>query len=118
MELIFFKFIPDIGTAFYQNGISTLTNFNVYSDFFLRPESVMYPRFLGNKILYETAILISSFYNSADLRLHPLRIAAGILTPLYFLIGLCPIFFDKQFNSEKFIFFYFINYALDLDNFS
>ena len=114
IELVFFKFIPDIGTAFYQNNISTLVSFNAFREYFLTSESVMYPRFLGNIILYETANFISSHYHSTDIRLHPLRIAAGILTPIYFAIGIIPIFFDRKINWQKFSLFYFLMFISGL----
>ncbi|MDR3088525.1 MAG: hypothetical protein LBU39_01735 [Desulfobulbaceae bacterium] len=49
-------------------------------------------RFLGNYILYGLARLLDACFHSPDIRFHPLRIAAGMLTPLYFVIGVSPIF--------------------------
>jgi hypothetical protein len=87
IELVLFKFVPDLGTAMLQHRISTLTDFATFERIYLAPGSVHHARFLGNYILYDLARLLGSAYHSADLRLHPLRVAAGILTPLYAYLG-------------------------------
>jgi len=51
----------------------------------------MYPRFAGTSILLGLAKLIARHIHSTDVRLYPLRIAAGILTPLYAFVGLIPV---------------------------
>jgi hypothetical protein len=90
IELVFFKFIPDIGTAFYQNGTSALADFEAFKASYMTPGSVHSARFLGNRLLLELAGIIASITTPSDIRLHPLRIAAGILTPLFFVVGALP----------------------------
>jgi hypothetical protein len=87
LELILFKFLPDIGTAAIQHRASTLADFAAFERTYLTPDSVHYARFLGNDILYRLARLIDLVDHSADPRLHPLRIAAAILTPIYVYLG-------------------------------
>src|ERR1700755_3198562 len=83
IELVLFKFLPDIGTAVIQHEVSGLTDFVTFEQAYLIPGSVHHARFLGNYILYDIARLLSTVYHSVDPRLHPLRVAAGLLTPLY-----------------------------------
>jgi hypothetical protein len=90
IELVLFKFLPDIGTAAIQHSTSALTSFAAFEQMYLTPQSVHHARFLGNYILYDLARLFSQVFHSADPRLHPLRVAAGILTPVYALIGAFP----------------------------
>jgi hypothetical protein len=87
LELVLFKFLPDIGTAVIQNSTSDLTDFGRFERDYLGAESVHHARFLGNITLYHLARWLSSLHQSADMRLHPLRIAAGILTPVYAYLG-------------------------------
>ena len=87
LELILFKFVPDIGTATLQHGFSTLADFAAFQRTYLDPGSVHHARFLGNDILYHLAKLIERSDRSTDPRLHPLRIAAAILTPVYAYLG-------------------------------
>ena len=91
IELVIFKFLPDIGTATVQNLASELTDFELFRHDYLQPDSVHYARFLGNRILYVVATALDGLYRTSDIRLHPLRIAAGILTPLYALLGAIPV---------------------------
>jgi len=92
IELIFFKFIPDLGTATLPNqGPSSLTDFQIFQSYFQTPGSVMYPRFAGTSILLGLARLIARHVHSVDVRLHPLRLAAAILTPVYAIVGLVPV---------------------------
>lgn len=92
IELIFFKFVPDLGTATLPNqGPSLLTDIHAFQDYYQTPNSVMYPRFAGTSILLWLARFIGNHVHSTDVRLYPLRIAAGILTPLYAMIGLIPV---------------------------
>jgi hypothetical protein len=92
IELVFFKFIPDLGTATLPNqGPSLLANIQDFQNFYQVPGTVMYPRFAGTSILLALAKLIATHIHSADVRLYPLRIAAGILTPLYGVVGLIPV---------------------------
>jgi hypothetical protein len=82
IELVFFKFLPDIATAVIQGGTSNLSVFTIFEQTYLRPGSVHHARFLGNDILYYLARHVAAIGISQDIRLYPLRIAAGILTPL------------------------------------
>jgi fumarate reductase subunit D len=90
--LIFFKFIPDIGTGYIQGTPSSLSVWAAFDDYYMTPNKIFYPRFLGNVILRGMAGIIDPHVHSTDQRLHPLRIAATLLTALYFLIGLIPAF--------------------------
>lgn len=87
IELVLFKFLPDLSTALIQHGHSSLTDFAQFEHDYLVPGSVHHARFLGNYILYYFAKLLGLAYHSGDLRLHPLRVAAGILTPCYAYVG-------------------------------
>jgi hypothetical protein len=92
MELVFFKFIPDLGTATLPNqGPSILTNFKVFENTFSAPGSVMHPRFAGPWILLTVAKFLAPYLHSSDIRLHPLRVAAAILTPVYAIVGIAPV---------------------------
>ena len=104
LELVLFKFLPDIGTATIQHNISTLTDFHTFEETYVNPGSVHHARFLGNLILYHLARAIASVDHSLDPRLHPLRIAAGILTPLYALLGVYLVLVrDSAFAWRDFI---------------
>jgi hypothetical protein len=87
IELVFFKFMPDVSTAVVQQDVSALTDFGVFERQYLTPGSVHYARFLGNYLLYGLAKVIDGWVHAGDFRLHPLRIAAAILTPVYAVIG-------------------------------
>jgi hypothetical protein len=87
IELVFFKFLPDIGTAVIQSSTSSLTDFAQFEQEYLGAGSVHHARFLGNITLYYLARLLDSLHHSTDIRLHPLRVAAGILTPIYAYLG-------------------------------
>jgi hypothetical protein len=87
IEIVFFKFLPDLSTALIQHDQSALTDFAQFERMYLTPGSVHHARFLGNYILYSLARLLSGLYHSTDLRLHPLRVAAGILSPAYAYLG-------------------------------
>jgi fumarate reductase subunit D len=91
IELVLFKFLPDIATAVMQTDTSSLADFKTFENTYLVPGSVFHPRFLGNYILYSLAKFIAGGFSSPDVRLHPLRIAAGILTPLYACLGAAPV---------------------------
>jgi hypothetical protein len=92
VELVFFKFVPDLGTATLSTqGPSLLADFNAFQAYYQTPGSVMYSRFAGTSILLHLARLIGKHVHSTDVRLYPLRIAAGILTPLYAFVGLIPV---------------------------
>jgi hypothetical protein len=88
--LVIFKFLPDLGTALIQHSTSALTSFAEFEDYFMTAGSVRYPRFLGTQIIYHLAKMLALFVQSNDLRLHPLRIAVGIVTPVYAIIGVLP----------------------------
>ena len=87
IELILFKFLPDLSTALVQRGTSALADFDTFRRYYLTPGSVHYARFLGSRIMIYVADLAARFIHTEDLRLHPLRIAAGLLTPLYAYLG-------------------------------
>jgi hypothetical protein len=87
IELILFKFLPDVSTAVIQHLTSELTDFATFEKDYLTPGTVFHPRFLGNYILYDLARWLGRLFHSGDPRLHPLRVAAGILTPLYACLG-------------------------------
>ena len=89
--LVFFKFLPDVGTGVVQETPSVLTSWPLYDDYYLKPDSVHHSRFLGNVTLYALAQQISHGVHSTDLRLHPLRISATLLTMLWFLVALAPV---------------------------
>ncbi|HWX30833.1 MAG TPA: hypothetical protein VNZ53_25775 [Steroidobacteraceae bacterium] len=91
-----FKFLPDIATATVQNSTSSLADFTVFEDTYMAAGSVHHARFLGNHILYFLAKAIAGFAKSGDIRLHPLRIAAGILTPIYAYVGAIPILYRNE----------------------
>lgn len=92
IELIFFKFVPDLGTATLPNqGPSLLTDVHAFQGYYQTPGSVMYPRFAGTSILLWLTRLIGTHVHSTDVRLYPLRIAAGFLTPFYAIVGLIPV---------------------------
>ncbi len=94
IELVLFKFLPDLSTALLQGNKSALTGFSEYQAAFLTPGSVHHSRFLGNYILYLLARAIDHLSHSADVRLHPLRVAAGLLTPIYAYLGAWPVLRD------------------------
>lgn len=96
IELVLFKFLPDLGTALIQGGRSSLTDFDQFEHKYLVPGSVHHARFLGNYILYYFARLLTFAYHSGDPRLHPLRVAAGILIPCYAYLGAHCALADRQ----------------------
>ncbi len=89
--LVFFKFLPDVGTGVVQNTPSVLTSWQGYEDYYLSHHSVHHARFLGNVSLHALAGWIAPHALSSDLRLHPLRIAATLCTLLWFLVALAPM---------------------------
>lgn len=93
IQLSFFKYLPDIGTAVYQKSPSVLTDFEIFQNVYMAKASVHAARFLGNHIVFDFAKMLAPYIHSSDIRFHPLRIAAAILTSLYFIIGVAPIFF-------------------------
>lgn len=106
IELVLFKFVPDIGTATVQRNTSVLTDFATYEAAYLTPHSVHHARFLGNYILYLLAKFLSTVYHSGDIRLHPLRVAAGILTPLYSYVGAHLAIIDRTYAWRHFLALY------------
>jgi hypothetical protein len=96
IELVFFKFVPDLGTATLPHqDPSSLADFKAFERYSLTPGSVMYPRFAGTWILHGLAKLLARHLHSGDVRLYPLRIAAAILTPFYAIVGLVPVMIRK-----------------------
>ncbi len=102
IELVLFKFLPDLSTALLQHQTSNLTDFGEFEQGYLRPNSVHHARFLGNYILYYLAKALGSLYHSADVRLHPLRVAAGMLTPIYAFAGAVPALWGRQSFSWRY----------------
>jgi hypothetical protein len=88
--MVFFKFLPDVGTSVVQGKPSVLTSWQGYEAYYLTTNSVFRPRFLGNISLYALAEWIAPHALSSDLRLHPLRIAATLCTMFWFLLALAP----------------------------
>lgn len=104
IELIFFKFMPDVSTAILQHAQSPLTDFDVFKREYLMPGSVHQARFLGNYVLWFLAKAIGAWVHSDDFRLHPLRIAAAILTPLYAVAGAwLPLRSTREFEWRSFL---------------
>ena len=115
IELVLFKFLPDLGTAQVQHSRSALTDFGEFEREYLIPGSVHHARFLGNLILYHFAKLLTAIFHSTDLRLHPLRVAAGILTPLYAYLGAYfPLDGNSRLNWRYFLSLYGLVVVLGL----
>jgi len=91
IELVFFKYLPDISTGLIQGNPSDLTDFKLFHRDYLELGTLSYTRFLGSRIFWQVAQFIGRFIHSQDMRLHPLRITAGLLTPLYACIGAYPV---------------------------
>jgi hypothetical protein len=91
IELVFFKFLPDISTGLIQGNPSDFTDFALFRREYLQLGTLSYTRWLGSRIFWYVAQFIGHFVHSQDLRLHPLRITAGILTPLYACVGAYPV---------------------------
>ena len=106
IELIFFKFLPDLSTALVQRGSSALTSFDTFNAFYLKPRSVEYPRFLGRRILLAVADRLAPVLHSPDVRLHPLRVAAGLLTPVYAYAGAILALQTRQYSWRYFLVLY------------
>jgi hypothetical protein len=90
IELVFFKFLPDLSTALIQSYPSNLTSFSQFEREYIVRGSLFSTRVLGNHIFWHVAQFVAHFVHSQDVRLHPLRITAGILTPLYAWAGAYP----------------------------
>lgn len=90
IELVFFKFLPDLSTALIQGYSSNLTDFSLFERDYIVRGSLFSTRVLGNHIFWHVAHIVGHFVHSHDVRLHPLRITAGILTPLYAWAGAYP----------------------------
>jgi hypothetical protein len=115
IELVIFKFLPDVGTAVIQNSKSALTDFAAFEQYYFTPGTVHYARFLGNRILLVTAYLLAHLFQSEDVRLHPLRIAAGLVTPVYAYLGvILAIQTPAQYSWRYFIVMYSIAAVMGL----
>jgi hypothetical protein len=90
IELVYFKFLPDLATALIQGSASNLTDLSLFERDYIVRGSLFSARFLGNHIFWDVAHFVGRFVHSHDVRLHPLRITAGILTPLYAWAGAYP----------------------------
>lgn len=123
-ELVIFKFTPDLGITLVQavkTGIdqSPLVSFDVYIYYFKRAGSVFYPRFLASDIQYYLAEGLARFVHSSDIRMHPLRIAEGVMVPIYFTIGVIPaILAQKTYNTIIFMTLYAFVCAMSLYTFT
>jgi hypothetical protein len=109
IELVLFKFLPDVSTAVVQHLTSSLTDFTAFELKYMTPGSVYHSRFLGNYILYDLARLLGHVVHSDDPRLHPLRMAAGIVTPVYALLGACFVLRDGTRMAWR---YFLVPYAL------
>lgn len=107
IELVLFKFLPDLSTALIQHAQSSLADFREFEREYLVPGSVHHARFLGNFILYRLAQALTNVFHSSDVRLHPLRVAAAILTPAYAYLGAwLPLQTRSRFAWRSFIAWY------------
>jgi hypothetical protein len=89
--LLFFKFVPDLGNGVVQNTASSLTSLPLFVDYFMSPGSVHHARFLGNHMVADLATRLVPFVHTSDVRLHPLRVAATLLTMGWFLVAMAPV---------------------------
>jgi hypothetical protein len=109
IELVLFKFLPDVSTAVIQHSQSALASYAEFQREYLTAGSVHHARFLGNYILYDLARLLGLLDHSEDPRLHPLRIAAGILTPCYAYLGAHFVLADSRQLEWR---YFFVTYGL------
>ena len=100
VELVLFKFCPDLGNGVVQSVPSALSSFAAFQTNFMTPNTGHSARFLGNLLMWKLAHAIPT--HSSDIRLHPLRIAAGILEPLYVLLGISPVLLYRQYSGAVF----------------
>ncbi len=115
IELVLFKFLPDLSTALIQHTRSSLADFGEFQREYLIPGSVHHARFLGNFILYRFAQALTAVDHSSDVRLHPLRVAAAILTPAYAYLGAwLPLRAPCRFDWRYFISWYGMMVVLGL----
>ena len=56
IELVFFKFLPDISTGVIQGMPSNLTDFGLFKRDYLQLGTLSYTRFLGNQIFWHVEI--------------------------------------------------------------
>lgn len=89
--LMFFKYLPDIGTSVVQSLPSTLMSWDAYTDYYLSEASVHHARFLGNELVHWLARLLPEGPATNDIRLHPLRLSATFFTVFWFLVTLIPM---------------------------
>mgnify|MGYP003386775929 CR=1 FL=1 len=89
--LIFFKYLPDVGTSVIQSLPSTLMSWDAYTEYYLSEASVHHARFLGNELVHWLARLLPEGPAANDVRLHPLRLSATLFTILWFLVALIPM---------------------------
>jgi hypothetical protein len=114
IELVMFKFLPDLSTALVQRGTSGLADFDTFRRYYLTPGSVHYARFLGSRIMMSVADSLAHFIHSEDMRLHPLRVAAGLLTPLYAYVG---AILAVQTRSQYSWRYFLVPYSVDISEF-
>lgn len=95
--LFFLKFAPDISTAVWQHGdpaFSPLSNYPSYWK--VLEEDVFQARFAGNWLVYGVAKGIERVIHiPSDPRLHPLRLAAAIVSTLSVYAGIAPVLFAR-----------------------
>lgn len=115
IELVLFKFLPDISNGLIEGARSNLTDFPLFERDYIDVGSLSYTRFLGNRILWHVAQLIGHLVHSPDPRLHPLRIAAGVLTPIYAWIGAYPVLRgNREWNWRHFMAVYSVLVVISL----
>ncbi len=90
--LIFFKFSPDASFVYFYNmgngpKDSDLVSLDEFKRHYLTPDSVNYPRFLGNIIVYKLSNFIGAIFKSTDPRLNPLRLSATVVACISFYVA-------------------------------
>ncbi|PNG27300.1 hypothetical protein [Methylocella silvestris] len=91
--LIFFKFSPDAGFVYFYNMTndvklaSDLVSVEQFKQHYLSSNSINYPRFLGNLIVYDLSNWIGALFKSTDPRLNPLRLSAAVVACVSFYIA-------------------------------
>ena len=96
IEIVLFKFTPDISIGAVQHSPPTLSDFDQFKLMFMTPPSVHCSGVFGNHILFYLALFLSKVTHFADVRLHPLRLAAGIVTPIYVYLGMHFVFWRRS----------------------
>ena len=86
-----------------------MADYGTFRRYYLTPGSVHYARFLGSRIMMFVAESLGHILHSEDVRLHPLRVAAGLLTPLYAYAGaILAVQAPRQYSWRYFLVYYSI----------